>query len=125
MVHINGSLKAWKAGVAEAFGENRFFEMSTEPASKWSIIIRAMISQDREKLVDLLGRVTAASSSALFGNKDLESLNRVYNLRRLTFIVYSGDVDQYLLQLPLIQEKLVELAKLNVKDMTHREVRTV
>jgi len=32
-------------------------------------------------------------------------------LRRLAYIIFSGENDQYLKQLPLIQEKIVELLK--------------
>jgi len=32
-------------------------------------------------------------------------------LRRLSYIIFSGENDQYLQQLPIIQEKIVELFK--------------
>ena len=43
-------------------------------------------------------------------------------LRRLTFVIWSGTVDQYLPQLPNIQEKLVELLKLSSTEQVHPEV---
>jgi hypothetical protein len=43
-------------------------------------------------------------------------------LRRLTFVIWCGTVDQYLPQLPNIQEKLVELLKLSSTEQVHPEV---
>lgn len=44
-------------------------------------------------------------------------------LRRLTFVIWCGTVDQYLPQLPNIQEKLVELLKLSSTEQVHPEVK--
>ena len=55
-------------------------------------------------------------------SKDQETLNRALNLRRLSYIIYSGKVDQYSLQLPSVQEKLVELLKLEQTELVHVEV---
>lgn len=44
-------------------------------------------------------------------------LVRSINLRRLSFILYAGDKNQFLTQLPSVQEKLVEVFK-NVSSPT-------
>ncbi len=49
----------------------------------------------------------------MFVGRDHENLVRARHLRRLSFCVWSGNLDQYLSILPSIQEKLVEALKIN------------
>lgn len=63
------------------------------------------------------------ASANIFTNRELESLSRALSLRRLTYVLFTGEKDRYLTQLPLIQEKLVDLLRSPVGDMVHAEVR--
>jgi hypothetical protein len=48
---------------------------------------------------------------------------RSLNLRRLSYVVYTGEKNQFLAQLPSIQEKLVEILRNTVVSPTvHSEV---
>lgn len=48
---------------------------------------------------------------------------RSTNLRRLSFILYSSEKDQYVTQLPAIQEKLVDILRTTiVSPMVHSDV---
>jgi len=69
-----------------------------------------------------IGRISTSPTSALFTSRDQESLNRALMLRRLSFVIWCGTVDQYLPQLPNVQEKLVELLKLSTIEQVHPEV---
>jgi hypothetical protein len=69
-----------------------------------------------------IGRISTSPANGLFMSKYQETLNRALNLRRLSYIIYSGRVDQYSLQLPSVQEKLVELLKLEQTELVHVEV---
>lgn len=70
-------------------------------------------------------KVSTTSSANIFTNRELESLSRALALRRLTYILLSGPKDRYLTQLPIIQEKLVDLLRAPVGDMVHAEVSTL
>lgn len=67
-------------------------------------------------------RISTAASANIFTNRELESLSRALSLRRLTYVLFIGDKDRYLTQLPVIQEKLVDMLRSPVGDMVHAEV---
>ena len=71
----------------------------------------------------LAAKISTASSANIFTNRELESLSRALSLRRLTYILLTGPKDRYLTQLPIIQEKVVDLLRSPVGDMVHAEVR--
>jgi len=48
----------------------------------------------------------------MFVSKEQENLMRARNIKRLSFVLYSGEVDLYQSHLSWIQEKLVEALKL-------------
>lgn len=49
-------------------------------------------------------------------------LSRALNLRRLSYVIYSGKKNHFLPQLPSIQEKLVDILRTNVAELVHSEV---
>jgi hypothetical protein len=104
------AIKTWRREVSDLFQEARFFQ-SRDALSLhefWQTIIHAMFHGD---MSDLLSRITAIPSSSIFGSKESEVLVRSYAVKRLTFVIFSAPVDYYLQQLPLIQEKIVEILK--------------
>ncbi|KAK9768419.1 hypothetical protein K7432_000963 [Basidiobolus ranarum] len=113
--------KIWRKEVWDYFMDMQFFPLHPELSHKWSKVIQSVISYEKERFAEVLGKITA-SPSALFSSKEQEMLNRVQMLRRLSFIIFSGTHDQYLAILPTIQEKLVELVKSNVEELVHVEI---
>ena len=63
--------------------------------------------------VDIMGALSKslAGQASLFTSRDHHNLVRARNLRRMSFAIWSGSVDQYATTLPTIQEKLVEALK--------------
>ncbi|KAF9312603.1 hypothetical protein BG003_006119 [Podila horticola] len=114
--------RTWRKEVWEVFLDNRFFVMAPQVARKWRMLIQTAMTAEKDRLAELLGRISTSPTSALFTSRDQESLNRALMLRRLTFVIWSGTVDQYLPQLPNIQEKLVELLKLSSNEQVHPEI---
>ncbi|KAF9347056.1 hypothetical protein BGX26_001433 [Mortierella sp. AD094] len=114
--------RTWRKEVWEVFLDNRFFAMGPTVARKWRILIQTAMTSEKDRLVELLGRISTSPTSALFTSRDQESLNRALMLRRLTFVIWCGSVDQYLPQLPNVQEKLVELLKLSSTEQVHPEI---
>ncbi|GAC98202.1 hypothetical protein PHSY_005791 [Pseudozyma hubeiensis SY62] len=123
LVRMPGTVKAWKSTVAEIFGDGRFFSMHLGKAERWKPIVLALMMQDKERVVDLLAKVSATAGAAnIFANRELEMLSRALNLRRLSFTLFSGERDAFLTQLPLIQEKLVDLLRSSVSELLQAEV---
>ncbi|KAF9201272.1 hypothetical protein BGZ49_008474 [Haplosporangium sp. Z 27] len=114
--------RTWRKEVWEVFLDNRFFAMGPTVARKWRILIQTAMTSEKDRLVELLGRISTSPTSALFTSRDQESLNRALMLRRLTFVIWCGSVDQYLPHLPNVQEKLVELLKLSSTEQVHPEI---
>ncbi|KAJ3234216.1 hypothetical protein HDU78_005944 [Chytriomyces hyalinus] len=105
-------VKTWKKEVWDAFMESKFWEMSIEPFRDWKTIMTSLVSADREsKIAELATKVSVASSTSLFASREQELLLRISSLRRISFLIWCGSVDQFLPQLPQIQEKLVEVLK--------------
>ncbi|GAA5992102.1 hypothetical protein JCM5350_006348 [Sporobolomyces pararoseus] len=121
MVRSTQASKAWRSTVADAFADNRFFNAAPSSNCQWKPLIQALMS-DKERLPDLISKISTASSANIFTNRELESLSKALSLRRLTYTLYTGEKDRFLMQLPLIQEKLVDLLRSSVGDMVHAEV---
>lgn len=73
----------------------------------------------------LAAKISTVSSANIFTNRELESLSRALSLRRLTYTIFTGDKNRFLTQLPMIQEKLVDLLRSSVGDTVHAEVSVV
>ncbi|KAI9032772.1 Dopey, N-terminal-domain-containing protein [Phycomyces nitens] len=122
MARMPFTYRSWRKEVWEVFIDNRFFYMNASTAKKWRTIIQTVFSLEKERFSELMGRITTTPNTAFFTNKDQETLNRSLNLRRLSYVIFCGSPDQYVPQLPLIQEKLVELLKLEHGEMVHVEI---
>ena len=56
----------------------------------------------------LLGRIATAPSTNIFVNRENEILVLSLNLRRLSLVLFVGEKNHFLTQLPSVQEKLVD-----------------
>lgn len=123
LVRMPGTVKTWRSTVADLFNDARFFSIPLQQAERFKPVILALMTQDKERLIDLLARVSASAAAAnIFANRELEMLSRALNLRRLSFTLFSSEQDAFLTQLPLIQEKLVDLLRSQVSEVLHAEV---
>ena len=119
LVKVPGSSKSWRREVYDSFNENAFFTISADQGTKWKIILQTFLTNDKERLVDFISRISAATSSILRSSRDQD---RLINVRRLAFIVISGDVDQFIGHTNAIKEKLAELGRTASIDPIHGEV---
>lgn len=122
MAYMPFTYKTWRKEVWEVFIDSRFFYMNVSTAKKWKAIIQTAFSIEKERFTELMGRITISPSTTFFSNKDQEALNAALNLRRLSFVLFAGTVDQYVPQLPIIQEKIVEMLKLEHGEVVHIEI---
>ncbi|UZJ52849.1 hypothetical protein CBS101457_002169 [Exobasidium rhododendri] len=122
VTRMPGTVKAWKNTVADVFQDQRFFHMRLEAGLQWRTIVCALINSDKERFVDLVSKVTSIPSSNIFTNREAETLSRSTNLRRITYLIYASEKDHWLTQLPLLQEKLVDLLRNGSSDPVGSEV---
>ncbi|XP_064327446.1 protein dopey-2 isoform X2 [Phalacrocorax carbo] len=93
--------RAWKKEVVELYMDPAFFQMDTS-CTHWRSIIDHLLTHEKTMFKDLMNM----QSSALKLYPSFEQ--KAMLLKRQAFAVFSGEVDQYHLYLPLIQERLTE-----------------
>ncbi|KAH8835109.1 Dopey, N-terminal-domain-containing protein [Flagelloscypha sp. PMI_526] len=108
IARIAMALKTWRALVVEMLNDNRLFSCPAETAAVWRPIIKSLFDADKTAFSELLTKVTTAPSANIFSNREYEMLQRSINLRRMSFVILTGDKNHFLTSLPTIQEKLVD-----------------
>ncbi|KAH8099733.1 Dopey, N-terminal-domain-containing protein [Cristinia sonorae] len=108
MTRLSVAMKAWRAPIVEVLNDNRCFNSTPNAGNKWRLMIKMLFDTDKTALTELLSRVTTAPSANIFTNREYEMLLRSLNLRRLSYVLLSGEKNHFLTQLPTIQEKLVD-----------------
>ncbi|KAL7749665.1 hypothetical protein RI367_004893 [Sorochytrium milnesiophthora] len=103
--------RAWKREVWDHFLDNRFLPLPEGTREQWNTIVK-FLTADAQRLTDVLNRINPSQATSIFGSRDQENLTRCSLLRRCSYIVYSGDMDAHLAQLPAIQEKLVDMLRI-------------
>uniref|UniRef100_A0A5K1VI03 DOP1 leucine zipper like protein B n=1 Tax=Callithrix jacchus TaxID=9483 RepID=A0A5K1VI03_CALJA len=93
--------RAWRKEVLELFLDPAFFQMDTSCAH-WKSIIDHLLTHEKTMFKDLMNM--QSSSLKLFSSFEQKAML----LKRQAFAVFSGELDQYHLYLPLIQERLTD-----------------
>ncbi|KAJ6520217.1 Dopey, N-terminal-domain-containing protein [Mycena sanguinolenta] len=122
MTKIPAALKTWKPPVAELLSDNRLFNSNSEDAEKWKPIMKSLFDLDKTAFPELLAKVATAPSANIFTNREYEMLLRSLNIRRLSFVLFTGDKNHFLTLLPSIQEKLVDILRNVTAPIVQSEV---
>ncbi|NWI02712.1 DOP2 protein, partial [Tichodroma muraria] len=93
--------RAWKKEVLELYMDPSFFQMDTS-CTHWRSIIDHLLTHEKTMFKDLM----TMQSGALKLYPSFEQ--KAMLLKRQAFAVFSGEIDQYHLYLPLVQERLTE-----------------
>uniref|UniRef100_A0A7N5K1Z9 DOP1 leucine zipper like protein B n=1 Tax=Ailuropoda melanoleuca TaxID=9646 RepID=A0A7N5K1Z9_AILME len=93
--------RAWKKEVLELFLDPAFFQMDT-CCAHWKSIIDHLLTHEKTMFKDLMNM--QSSSLKLFSSFEQKAML----LKRQAFAIFSGELDQYHLYLPLIQERLTD-----------------
>jgi len=108
--------KPFRKDVYDAFNDNRFFNNAPGlDHLKWLPILRQWVIGDKERIPELLSRLTApATAGIVFGvgatGARLEADRKTQlNLRRITLLFLSTPNDACVVNLPNLQEKIIEL----------------
>lgn len=116
---VPSSYKSWRREVYDCFNENAFFSIPADRGAKWRVILKAFITSDKERIVEFISKISAATSSILRSSRDQD---RLINVRRLALLILSGEVDQFVGHIIAIREKLAELGRTASIDPIHGEV---
>lgn len=122
LVRIPAALKSWRTPVSDLINDGRVFNASSDSALKWKTIVRALFDTDKTAFPELLAKVATAPSANIFTNREYEMTLRSLNLRRLSYVLFAGDKNHFLTQLPSIQEKLVDILKNVTAPVVQAEV---
>eukprot|EP01133_Synstelium_polycarpum_P019050 gene19050-22806_t len=108
----------------ELFFDSDFFKMDIKSLEQSSKFINQVMIHDKTALSDFMKIIgkTWAPSSLMFVNKESEYLGRAKQLKRLSFLIWSGVENQYLSILPIVQEKIVESLKIPNANVLHLQV---
>ncbi|KAG6911306.1 hypothetical protein DXG01_002145 [Tephrocybe rancida] len=109
MAKISSATKAWKTPVTELLNDNRLFNCTPSAADPWKPVFKVLFDADKAAFPELLSKVATAPSANIFTNREYEMLLRSLNVRRLSLILFTGEKNHFLTQLPTIQEKLVDI----------------
>lgn len=108
--------KAWKKDVTDALNDARFFTMPNELVEgRWTQILRQLSITDKDRMPDLLSRITAPTTAGIvFGvgatSARMEADRKTQlNLRRITLLILSSDEDTFVPIIRGFEEKIVEL----------------
>lgn len=107
--------KAWRRDVFDLLLDPNFFQMDIHCLRSWKVTIDNLMTHDKATFHDLLGRVMIpqAGTLNLFSTKEQEYELRAQLLKRLAFVLFCSEVDQYQSSLPDIQERLSEGLRLH------------
>ncbi|XP_034043163.1 protein dopey-2 isoform X2 [Thalassophryne amazonica] len=99
--------RAWKKEAFDLFMDPLFFTMDVLCARSWKSIIDHLLTHEKTMFKDLMSM--QSGSLKLFASVDQKPML----LKRQAFAMFSGELDQYHLYLPLIQERLTETLRMN------------
>ncbi|KAF7663060.1 hypothetical protein LDENG_00219490 [Lucifuga dentata] len=100
--------RAWRKEAFELFMDPLFFTMDASCAPSWRAIIDHLLTHEKTMFKDLMSM--QSGSLKLFASVDQKPML----LKRQAFAMFSGELDQYHLYLPLIQERLTEALRMNL-----------
>ena len=108
--------KSWKKDLGDAFNDSRFFANAVNLVdSDWLPLLKQWTISDKERMPELLSRFVAPSTAGIvFGvgatSARLESDRKTQlNLRRAATLILATADDNFVVDLPAIQEKIVDL----------------
>ncbi|GJE86225.1 Dopey, N-terminal-domain-containing protein [Phanerochaete sordida] len=122
LAKIASAIKAWRGPIVDMINDNRCFNSTPTAGRRWRVLIKMLFETDKSALNELLSRITTAPSANIFTNREYEMLLRSLNLRRLSYVILSGEKNQFLTQLPTIQEKLVDTLRNVTAPVVQSEV---
>lgn len=104
--------KIWKRDFIDSLFDLQFFVVPKAYLRLYATVTISVIKLDQERLTDFLGKSSSAGA-AIFLSREIEYTNRISLMKRLCFAVFCSSSGTILQHLSSIQEKVVEVIKLN------------
>ncbi|KAJ3357346.1 hypothetical protein GGF32_001088 [Allomyces javanicus] len=114
---IPWTARAWKREIWDHFLDYRFFPLASDAFPEWCALLGRGYAQDPDRVTDLVTRLAAPVTNLLFSSRDHEVATRCQLVRRLSVLLWAGDMDRHLPAMPLIQERIVNLLALGSGDL--------
>ncbi|CAD6184431.1 unnamed protein product [Caenorhabditis auriculariae] len=98
----------WKKTTLELLLDSSFFKMDHQSLKQWLVVTDHLMTHDRTSFKELLKSIayTQNASFSIMTSKDQEHEARAQALKRLAFVVFGSQLDQYHAQMNDIQERL-------------------
>jgi hypothetical protein len=116
LARLPNTQKSWKKDLSDAFNDAKFFASGISlVASDWLPLLRQWTLGDKERMPELLSRLLAPTTAGIvFGvgatSARLEADRKTQlNLRRVAVLVLATMNDNFIVDLPMMQEKIVDL----------------
>lgn len=116
--------KAWRRDALDLLLEPAFFQMDLACLAHWRATVDHLMTNDKTTFRDFMARfaVTQSGSLNIFSSKEQEYESRAQLLKRLAFVIFCSESDQYQRYMPDIQERLSESLKLSHVPSVHAQV---
>lgn len=116
LARLPNTQKSWRKDLSDAFNDARFFSSNLALVeSDWLPLLKQWSLSDKERMPDLLSRLVAPTSAGIvFGvgatSARLEADRKTQlNLRRMATLILATVEDNFVTDLPAMQEKIVDL----------------
>ncbi len=116
LARLPNTQKSWKKDLGDAFNDAKFFSNTLSLVeSDWLPLLKQWSLSDKERMPELLSRLPAPTTAGIvFGvgatSARLEADRRTQlNLRRIATLILATMSDNFVAELPLMQEKIVDL----------------
>lgn len=118
-----GANAGWQKEMMAIFYAQDFFQMDVKQLKAWSSILNTFIKHDNTIFPEFMktlsySLITAPGPFLTTTARQQYNINRALNVKRLAFMIFSGEYGQYEQHVPLIQEKLCEALKANAEPDT-------
>lgn len=117
--------KAWRKDALELLLDVQFFQMNSQCLEHWRVIVDHLMTHDKTTFRDFLSRMSLNQSGGalkLFASRDQESEQRAQLIKRMAFILFCSERDQYYKYSAEIQEKLIESLRDNPPDSVQSQI---
>ncbi|CAG2102647.1 unnamed protein product [Medioppia subpectinata] len=116
--------KAWRKDAFELLLDPTFFQLDSECFVHWKTMVDHLMTHDKNTFREFLARMSVTQSSGalkLFSSKDQEIEQRAHLVKRLAFILFCSEKDQYQKYMSEIQEKLIESHRLSQSPLVQAQ----
>ena len=94
--------RAWRKDGMELLLDPSFFMVDHETLKSWRTTTDSLMTHERNAFKELITRIAnlGQSNISIFSSKELEQEQRALLLKRLAWVIFCSDIDQYQRQMP-------------------------